>query len=110
LTRTGITVGTPAYMSPEQVNAERDLDSRSDIYSFGCIVYEMLTGTTPFKGGTPYVLMSSRLTAPPPPMRSIDPEIPEAAERAVATAMARNRNHRWESATEFADAISTAVR
>jgi serine/threonine-protein kinase len=97
-------------MSPEQVNAERDLDSRSDIYSFGCIAYEMLTGTTPFKGGTPYVLMSSRLTAPPPPMRSIDPEIPEAAERAVATAMARNRNHRWESATEFAEAISNAAR
>jgi serine/threonine protein kinase len=92
-------------MSPEQVTAEKTLDYRSDIYSFGCVVYEMLAGTPPFKGATPQVLMSSRFTSPPPPLRSLNPDIPEAVERAVARAMARVPGQRWDSADEFAAAL-----
>ncbi|HEX2724110.1 MAG TPA: serine/threonine-protein kinase, partial [Gemmatimonadaceae bacterium] len=106
LTRTGITLGTPAYMSPEQVTADRDLDYRSDIYSFGCVVYEMLAGTPPFRGATPQVLMASRFTTPPRPLRLLRPEIPESVERAVATAMARTPGERWQSADEFAAALA----
>ncbi len=105
LTRTGITVGTPAYMSPEQVTAEKTLDYRSDIYSLGCVVYEMLGGAPPFKGATPQVLMSSRFTTPPPSLRSLQPDIPESVERTVARAMARVPAQRWDSAEEFAAAL-----
>ncbi len=106
LTRTGITLGTPAYMSPEQVTADRDLDYRSDIYSFGCVVYEMLAGSPPFRGATPQILMASRFTTPPRPLRSVRPEIPELVEHAVMMAMAKAPEARWQSAEEFAAALA----
>ena len=105
LTRTGITLGTPAYMSPEQVTADRDLDYRSDIYSFGCVVYEMFAGVPPFRGATPQILMASRFTTPPRPLRAVWPEIPEAVEHAVMMAMAKAPEARWQSAEEFAAAL-----
>jgi len=106
LTRTGITLGTPAYMSPEQVTADRDLDFRSDIYSFGCVVYEMLAGVPPFRGATPQILMASRFTTPPRPLRTVRPEIPESVERAITTAMAKAPQDRWQSADAFASALA----
>ena len=105
LTRTGITVGTPAYMSPEQVTAERDLDARSDIYSFGCVVYEMLSGTPPFHGATPQVLMASRFKTQPPPLQTIRDDVPAKLVQAIAKAMARMPEGRWNSATEFVTAM-----
>jgi serine/threonine-protein kinase len=106
LTRTGITVGTPAYMSPEQVTADRDLDLRSDIYSLGCVVYEMLAGTPPFRGGNAQILMAARFTTPPRPLRNFRPDIPETMERAVASAMQKEPKDRWQSADDFAAALA----
>ncbi|MEO8194887.1 MAG: protein kinase [Gemmatimonadales bacterium] len=109
LTRTGITVGTPAYMSPEQVTADRDLDLRSDIYSLGCVVYEMLAGAPPFRGVTPQMLMASRFTTPPKSLRTIRDDVPEALERAIAKSMEREPLKRWQSAEEFAAALKTGA-
>jgi serine/threonine-protein kinase len=108
LTRTGITVGTPAYMSPEQVTAERDLDPRSDIYSFGCVVYEMLSGTPPFRGASPQVLMASRFKSPPAPLGSIRDDIPAGLVTAIAKAMAKMPEDRWSSAADFVAAMNAA--
>src|SRR5688500_1433451 len=105
LTRTGITLGTPAYMSPEQVTADRDLDYRSDIFSFGCVVYEMLAGTPPFRGATPQSRMASRCTSPPRPLRALRRDVPESVETAVITAMARFPDDRFQSAEEFAASL-----
>ena len=110
LTRTGITLGTPAYMSPEQVTADRDLDFRSDIYSFGCVVYEMLAGMPPFKGATPQILMASRFTTPPRPLRAVRPELPESVESAVSKAMAKAPEDRWQSSDAFASALALPQR
>jgi len=106
LTRTGITVGTPAYMSPEQVTADRDLDLRSDIYSLGCVIYEMLAGIPPFRGGNPQILMAARFTTPPRPLHTFRPDIPESLERAIATAMKREPGERWQSAGGLAAALA----
>ncbi len=108
LTRTGVTVGTPAYMSPEQVTAERDLDARSDVYSFGCVVYEMLSGDAPFHGATPQVLMASRFKTQPPSLQSIRNDVPAKLEQAIAKAMARTPEGRWKSADEFVAAMGAA--
>ena len=76
LTVTGISVGTPAYMSPEQVRADRSVDYRSDIYSFGCIVYEMLVGAPPFKGATIPLLMSARFLKQPTAISAMRRDVP----------------------------------
>ena len=109
LTRTGITVGTPAYMSPEQVMADKDLDYRSDIYSFGCIVYEMIAGAPAFRGGTPQVLMTSRFTALPKSLSLIRDDVPEKMERVIARAMGRTPNSRWQSADEFVRELESSA-
>ena len=61
LTETGITLGTPQYMSPEQASAQRDVDRRTDVYSLGCVLYEMLAGEPPFTGPTPQAILAKRL-------------------------------------------------
>ena len=109
LTRTGITVGTPAYMSPEQVRGDRDLDFRSDIYSLGCIVYEMLSGEPPFQAPTAPLLMAARFNRPPKPLSGIRSDIPVRMERAVQRAMARTPNSRWQSAIEFTTELAASV-
>ncbi|MGH9423181.1 MAG: serine/threonine-protein kinase, partial [Thermoanaerobaculia bacterium] len=105
LTRTGITLGTPAYMSPEQVTADRDLDLRSDIFSLGCVVYEMLAGTPPFSGATPQVLMAARFARPPRDLSSFRDDIPEYMEDAIDKAMSRYPQDRWQSVDAFVDAM-----
>jgi eukaryotic-like serine/threonine-protein kinase len=109
LTETGITVGTAAYMSPEQVTADRELDPRSDIYSLGCVVYEMLAGSPPFRGATPHVMMASRFTSQPFSLRLLRRDVPEAVENAVSKAMARTPRSRWATAEEFASAFTAAT-
>ena len=106
LTRTGITVGTPAYMSPEQVTADRALDLRSDIYSLGCVIYEMLAGQPPYRGGNAQILMAARFTTKPKPLRSFRPDIPESLERAITTAMQENPEDRWQSVDDLAAALA----
>ena len=109
LTSTGIGVGTPAYMSPEQALGDRNLDVRSDIYSIGCVVYEMIAGIPPFVGPTAQVIISRRFAAPPPPMRELRDGVPEDLEYAVERALAKSPADRWATADEFGAALKACA-
>src|SRR5215217_1076398 len=106
LTSTGMVVGTPAYMSPEQALAESALDVRSDIYSLGCVTYEMIAGLPPFVGATAQAVMSRRFISSPPPLRESREGVPAALENAVMKALARAPADRWQSVEEFEKAIT----
>ncbi len=105
MTETGLVIGTAAYMSPEQASGERELDARTDIYSLGCVLYEMLVGRPPFTGATPQAILIARLTAEPPEARAARPELPVALESALARALARDPKARFASAAELVDAL-----
>ena len=104
LTGTGIGLGTPAYMSPEQAKGDK-IDQRTDIYALGIIVYEILTGQVPHKAETPLATVVKRINEPLPPPRSINPNIPEAVEKTLLRALAKNPDHRFDSAGTFADSL-----
>ena len=106
LTGTGIIVGTPTYMSPEQVTGARDLDSRSDLYSLGCVVYEMLTGRPPFEGTPARPVHVFHLTEPAPLARSRRAELPDGVDVAVQRALAKDPGERFSSTREFAAALA----
>jgi serine/threonine-protein kinase len=105
LTETGLSLGTPGYMSPEQACAEPNIDRRTDIYSIGCVLYEMLAGEPPYTGPTPQAIVARRLTEPPPRLRTIR-DAPEWLEQAIHRALARNAADRFATARDFARAIS----
>jgi serine/threonine-protein kinase len=106
LTDSGFSLGTPQYMSPEQAAAQRDLDPRTDVYSLGCVLYEMLTGEPPFTGPNPQAVLAKRLSEPVPHL-STAREVPPALERAVTRALARAPADRFSTAAEFADALQS---
>ncbi len=106
LTQTGSTVGTPAYMSPEQASGESDLDGRSDLYSLGCMVYEMLAGVPPFTGSNAQAIIMKRFSEPPPPLRAASPAVPDSVERAIARAMERQPADRFATTLQFAQALA----
>ncbi len=106
LTQTGSTVGTPAYMSPEQASGEADLDGRSDLYSLGCMAYEMLAGVPPFTGSNAQAIIMKRFAEAPPPLRSASPAVPETVERAIARAMERQPADRFATTLQFAQALA----
>jgi serine/threonine-protein kinase len=106
LTETGFTVGTPAYMSPEQAAADRDLDGRSDVYSMGVVLYEMLAGEPPFTGATAQAVMARRLTETPRPLRLTRDAVPPEVERAIMKALARAPADRHRTAGAFAQALT----
>jgi serine/threonine-protein kinase len=108
LTETGITFGTPLYMSPEQASAERRLDGRSDIYSLGCVFYEMLAGEPPFTGRSAQAILARRLSEPVPHLRTLR-EVPESVEEVVAKALARSPADRFVDTSQFARALQAAV-
>ena len=104
LTETGMSLGTPHYMSPEQSVGERDLDARTDVYSLGCVLYEMLAGEPPFTGPNPQSVLAKRLKEPVPHVSSTR-EVPPAVDHAVTRALARAPADRFASAAEFAEAL-----
>ncbi|HEY5544426.1 MAG TPA: protein kinase [Gemmatimonadaceae bacterium] len=108
-TSTGVIRGTPLYMSPEQAAGEGDLDARSDIYSLGCVTYEMLTGMAPFTGPSLESVMTQRLSFPPRPLRAYRASIPVSVERVVLRALVLARADRYQTVTGFADALSHAI-
>jgi tRNA A-37 threonylcarbamoyl transferase component Bud32 len=109
LTSTGMAVGTPAYMSPEQALADGTIDARSDIYSLACVVYEMIAGIPPFVGATPQAIMARRFGSSPPPLSETREGIPPHIELAVSKALCRAPADRWQSAAEFGRALSGEV-
>jgi len=105
VTQTGILLGTPAYMSPEQVAGESELDGRSDIYSLGCVLYEMWAGAPPFAGSSAQAVMAMRLTQRPSAVSSVRDAIPLWGSRAVARALALDPADRYTTAAQFAAAL-----
>ncbi|RMG86441.1 MAG: serine/threonine protein kinase [Chloroflexi bacterium] len=101
-------VGTPAYMSPEQAHG-LPIDSRSDIYSLGIVLFELLTGREPYQAETPMALLLKHINEPIPPLRQFRADIPEAVENVVAKATAKEPDERYISATEMAEAFAAAV-
>jgi serine/threonine-protein kinase len=109
LTQTGLSLGTPAYMSPEQASGELGADGRSDLYSLGCVLYEMLTGEPPFTGINAQAIIAKRFVSPIPKVRTTR-DVPDAVDTAVTRALARTPADRFPSAAEFAAALRTLSR
>jgi len=105
MTETGIVMGTPAYMSPEQSAGQRELDGRTDIYSLGCVLYEMIAGEPPFAGPTAQALIARRLTESPRSLTIVRESVPPSVDATVARALARAPADRYQTAGAFADAL-----
>jgi serine/threonine-protein kinase len=101
----GVAVGTPAYMSPEQASAERDLDGRSDLYSLGCVLYEMLSGQPPFAGTGARATMARHAIETPDPIRTLRPNVPLAVEQALQRALAKAPDDRFPTMEAFCEAL-----
>jgi DNA-binding SARP family transcriptional activator len=101
----GMVMGHPAYMSPEQARGAPHLDGRSDIYSLGCVLYEMLTGTPPFTGATRSAVLARVMSDPPPPLRTVCPSVPVRVEQAVGRSLAKRPEDRFATAAELAQGL-----
>jgi TolB-like protein/tetratricopeptide (TPR) repeat protein len=101
LTETGLALGTPQYMSPEQAAGGRSVDLRSDVYALGCVVYEMLAGEPPFNGPTPQAVLARHSLDPVRPLRTVRPTLSPALESAVSRSLAKVPADRYPSALEF---------
>jgi dienelactone hydrolase len=106
LTETGLAIGTAAYMSPEQAAADARVDGRSDIYSLGCVLYEMVAGEPPFTGPTAHAIIARKLTDPVQPLRTIRESVPPQLEQLVLKAVSRAPADRFASADRLADALA----
>jgi serine/threonine protein kinase len=107
LTASGAAVGTPAYMSPEAGRGD-PVDERTDIYSLGVMLYEMLSGQLPFDADTPYAVILKHINEPPPPLGQRVPHLPESVEHIVIRALAKDKAQRYQSAAEMRDALLKA--
>lgn len=103
-------IGTPAYMSPEQVQGEKEIDGRSDIYSLGVVVFQMLTGQTPYQGDSPAKVMMMHVLQPVPSLREIKSDLPEALDEVVKKSMAKAPADRYSTVSEFATALEAITR
>ncbi len=108
LTASGV-IGTPAYMSPEQIHGEESLDGRSDIYTLGIILFEMLTGRKPYRADTPVKQMMAHVLNPIPHIRELKPDLPDGFEEVIQRVLAKERNERFGTATELTSAISQTL-
>jgi len=109
MTRTGRILGTIQYMSPEQVHGQ-EADARSDLYSLGIVLYEMVTGRVPFNSQSEFELMRAQIEDPPPPPREFDEHIPQAIERIILRTLAKNPAERFQTAEEFHAALMDSAR
>jgi serine/threonine protein kinase len=105
LTATGMIVGTPTYMSPEQASGDKAIDGRSDVFALACVLYEMLAGEPPFTGPNPQAALVRRFMGPPRPLRPMIP-VPEYVETAIVRALAKDPAERYADAAQFADALA----
>ncbi len=108
-TARGVAVGTPAYMSPEQIAAERSIDGRSDVYSAAVLLYECLSGTLPITGKSARDFMARHMTEEPVPLRWVAPDVPESIAQAVQRGLAKSPSARFESASAFRQALVEAL-
>jgi serine/threonine-protein kinase len=109
LTQTGMAIGTPAYMSPEQASGEKTIDARTDIYSLGAVLYEMLAGEPPYTGPTAQAIILKRFTEPVPSVRRGRPSVPEGVDQAIQRALAPVPADRFATAAEFGRALQPPV-
>jgi tetratricopeptide (TPR) repeat protein/TolB-like protein len=107
LTRTGMAIGTPTYMSPEQAAGGGKIDGRSDVYSLGCVLYELLAGTPPFTGRNPETIVRQHLSATPRPITDLRPTVPPNVSAAITRALAKAPADRYSQAAQFAQALIT---
>ncbi|MEZ0163212.1 Stk1 family PASTA domain-containing Ser/Thr kinase [Kineococcus sp. LSe6-4] len=108
LTQTSAVMGTAQYLSPEQARGEQ-VDARSDLYSTGCLLYEILTGRPPFTGDAPVAVAYQHVSEQPRPPSALVPDIPPAVDSVVLMALSKDREHRYQSAGDFADDLRRAV-
>lgn len=109
LTSTGFTIGTPAYMSPEQAAGNRDVDARTDVYALGCVLYEMICGEPPFTGANAQAILARQLTEAPRPPHMTRPALPVGVERTILRALEREPADRFQSAELLAEALEGEV-
>jgi serine/threonine-protein kinase len=108
LTDTGIAMGTPWYMSPEQAGADHHVDARADIYSLACVLYEMLAGEPPFTGHTPQMIIARHMSQPPPPIRIVRSTVSKAVAAVMERGLAKVPADRYATVMDFADALRQA--
>jgi eukaryotic-like serine/threonine-protein kinase len=106
MTKTSTIMGSPLYMSPEQMASTRDVDARTDIWALGTILYELLTGKVPFNADTITQLCTMILQQPPPPLRNLRPDAPAGLQEIIQRCLAKDRNHRYQNIAEFASALA----
>ena len=107
MTQTGLSLGTPQYMSPEQAMGEKQVDARSDVYALAAVTYEMLAGDAPFTGGSVQAIVAKIMTERPTPVHTLRDTVPEHVEEAVLTGLAKLPADRFATAAEFAAALAT---
>jgi eukaryotic-like serine/threonine-protein kinase len=109
VTRAGLAVGSPAYMSPEQARGAPEIDPRADVYAMGCVLFECLAGRPPYTHLHPAVLLQLQQTAPIPDLRALRPDVPAELAGVIARALAKAPDDRWPSAVEMRSAVLAAA-